>query len=125
MPPVRTGRVATQSATSAAHTRRRGGRAGGSIQVPPVGDGEANANVVQNNDPPVPVIDAGQEGASVMALDPRKFEELISTSIAKGVEIGVAKARCLRWPDPVNLLGYKRIALWFSSCSFHGACLNQ
>ena len=71
MPPVRRGRVATRSATSAVHTRRRGGRAGGSIQVPPagvpiqvppVGDGEANANVVQNIDPPVLVIDAGQEG---------------------------------------------------------------
>ena len=107
MPPVRRGRVATRSATSAVHTRRRGGRAGGSIhmppagvsiQVPPVGDGEANANVVQNIDPPVPVIDAGQEGASVMALDPRKFEELISTSIAKGVEIGVAKALAILEP---------------------------
>ena len=107
MPPVRPGRVATRSATSAVHTRRRGGRAGGSIQVPParvsiqvppVGDGEANANVVQNIDPPVPVIDAGQEGASVMALDPRKFEEIISTSIAKGVEIGVAMALAILEP---------------------------
>ena len=98
MPPVRRGRVATRSATSAVHTRRRGGRAGGTIQVPPVGDGEANANVVQNIDPPVPVIDAGQEGAPIMGLDPRKFEELISTSIAKGVEIGVAKALAILEP---------------------------
>ena len=107
MPPVRRGRVATRSATSAVHTRRRGGRAGGTIQVPPaavpiqvppVGDGEANANVVQNIDPPVPVIDAGQEAAPVMGLDPRKFEELISTSIAKGVEIGVAKALAILEP---------------------------
>ena len=107
MPPVRRGRVATRSATRAVHTRRRGGRAGGStqvppagvpIQVPPVGDGQANANVVQNIDPPVPVIDAGPEGASVMGLDPRKFEELISTSIAKGVEIGVAKALAILEP---------------------------
>ena len=107
MPPVRRGRVATRSATSAVHTRRRGGRAGGTIQVPPagvpiqvppVGDGEANANVVQNIDPPVSVIDAGQEGASAMALDPRKFEELISTSIAKGVEISVAKALAILEP---------------------------
>ena len=145
MPPVRRGRVATRSATSAVHTRRRGGRAGGTIQVPPaavpiqvppVGDGEANANVVQNIDLPVPVIDAGQEVATVMGLDPRKFEELISTSMANGVEIGVAKAlailepgrsapRCLRWPDPVNLLGYKHIALGFSSRSFRGPGLNQ
>ena len=72
--------------------------AGVPIQVPPVGDGEANADVVQNIDPPVPVIDAGQEGASVMGLDPRKFEELISTSIAKGVEIGVAKALAILEP---------------------------
>ena len=72
--------------------------AGVPIQVPPVGDGEANANVVQNIDPPVPVIDAGQEGASVMAVDSRKFQELISTSIAKGVEIGVAKALAILEP---------------------------
>ena len=99
MPPVRRGRVATRSATSAVHTRHRGGRAGGTIQVPPagvsihvppVGDGEANANVVKNIDPPVPVIDAGQEGASAMAF--------ISTSIAKGVEIGVAKALAILEP---------------------------
>ena len=85
MPPVRRGRVATRSATSAVHTRRRGGRAGGTIQVPPaavpiqvppVGDAEANANIVQNIDPPVPVIDAGQEAAPVMGLDPRKFDQL-------------------------------------------------
>ena len=66
--------------------------------MPPVGDGEANANVVQNIDPPVPVIDAGQEAAPVMGLDPRKFEELISTSIAKGVKIGVAKALAILEP---------------------------
>ena len=98
MPPVRRGRVATRSTTGAVQTRRRGGRSRGSNQMPPVVDGDANVNVVVNNDLPVPGNDAGQEGASVIGLDPKKFEELISTSIAKGVEIGVAKALAILEP---------------------------
>ena len=98
MLPVRRGRVVTQSRTVTVQTRSRGGRTRGSNQGSAAVDGDANVNVVANNDPPVPSNDAGQEGAPVMTLDPKKFEELISTSIAKGVEIGVAKALAILEP---------------------------
>ena len=98
MPPVRRGRVAARSRTGTVQTGSRGGRTRGSNQGSAVVDDDANVNVVTNNDPPVPGNEAGQEGAPVMTLDPKKFEELISTSIAKGVEIGVAKALAILEP---------------------------
>ena len=91
-------KVATRSRTGAVQTRRCGGRTRGSNQGSTVVDGDANFNVVENNDPPVPGNDAGQEGAPVTTLDPKNFDELISTSIAKGVEIGVAKSLVILEP---------------------------
>ena len=51
-----------------------------------------------NKDLPVPGNDAGQEGAPVTTLDPKNFDELILTSIAKGVAIGVAKSLVILEP---------------------------
>ena len=98
MPPVRLGRVATRSRTVTVQMRSRGGRTRGSNQGSAVVDGDANINVGVNDDPPVLANNAGQEGAPVTTLDPKNFEELIASSIAKGVEIGVDKALAILEP---------------------------
>ena len=93
-------------------------------------DGDGNVNAVRIDDGPTVNNDAGQEGAAVVSLDPKKFDELIYASIAKGVEIEIAKALAIFEPGRsgfflCNFGSSERTALIGTSNSFYRPCFIQ